>query len=220
MWVFHLLFLTLLSAVRAQEDLSSKVFLFRNEPSEDYVLLNTPPKEPLQNFTICLRSYTDLTRPCGLFSYATHSEDNEILLLKPRPGEYRVFVGGESVSYKVPEDPVNWEHVCFGWESATGTVEFWMNGKPWPRKGLKKGYTVPTEAFIVLGQVQDHYGGSADSYNSFSGELADVYMWDFLLSPHKMRSAYQEWKLPSGVLGWKNLQYEIKGDVVLKARLR
>ncbi|XP_060110887.1 serum amyloid P-component-like [Heteronotia binoei] len=220
MWVPFLLFLAFLSAISAQEDLSRKVFFFRNEPSEDYVILKPQPEEPLQNFTICLRSYTDLTRPYGLFSYATPSEDNEILIFKSKPGEYRVFVGGEYVSFKVSEDPINWEHICFGWESATGTVEFWMNGKPWPRKGLKKGYTVSADAFILLGQEQDHYGGLADSYNSFSGELTDVYMWDFLLSPHKMRSAYQDLQLPRCTLGWKNLQYEIKGDVTVKTRLR
>ncbi|XP_054849634.1 serum amyloid P-component-like [Eublepharis macularius] len=209
-----------LSAISAQEDLSRKVFLFRNEPSEAYVILKSQPKEPLHNFTICLRSYSDLTRPYGLFSYATQSEDNEILIFKPKPGEYRIFVGGEYVSFKVPENPVDWEHVCFSWESSTGIAEFWMNGKPWPRKGLKKGYTVSAEAFILLGQEQDHYGGSSDPYNSFSGELADVYMWDFLLSPNKMRSAYQDLQLPRCNMSWKNLEYEIKGDVFVKARLR
>ncbi|KAJ6654252.1 hypothetical protein lerEdw1_007349 [Lerista edwardsae] len=141
-------------------------------------------------------------------------------LCSGRPGEYRVYVGGEFVPFKVPEEPADWEHVCFGWESATGILEFWMNGKPWPRKSLKQGYTVSNAAFILLGQEQDHYGGSFDPYNSFSGEITDVYMWDFLLSPYKMRSAHQDLQLPLCSLGWKNLQYEIKGDMVVKARLR
>lgn len=188
--------------------------------SEAYVLLKPPPEDPLQNFTVCLRSYTELIRPYSLFSYATRSEDNEILLFKPRPGEYRVYVGGEFVAFKVPEDPISWEHVCFGWESSTGILEFWMNGKPWPRKSLKQGYTIPNDTFILLGQEQDRYGGSFDSYNSFSGELTDFYMWEFLLSPFKMRSAHQDLQLPHCTLGWKNLQYELKGEVVVKARLR
>ncbi|XP_060614515.2 serum amyloid P-component-like [Anolis sagrei] len=218
-WICLLVFCSL-SGISCQEDLTRKVFVFRNEPSEAYVVLKPQPEEPLQNFTVCLRSYTDLTRPYGLFSYATRLEDNEILIFKPKSGEYRVYVGGEYLSFKVPEDTLDWEHVCFGWESATGIAEFWLNGKPWPRKGLKKGHVVGADAFIVLGQEQDHYGGSYDSYNSFSGELTDVYMWEFLLSPHKMRSAYQDLQLPRCTLGWKNLHYEIKGDVVVKARLR
>ncbi|XP_028566405.2 mucosal pentraxin-like [Podarcis muralis] len=218
-WVC-LLILAGLSEAAGQEDLTRKVFVFRTEPSEAYIILKPLPKEPLQNLTVCLRSYTDLTRPYGLFSYATESEDNEILIFKPKRGEYRVYIGGEYLSFKVPEDTLDWEHVCFGWESATGIAEFWMNGKPWPRKGLRKGYVVGSGAFILLGQEQDRFGGTYDSYNSFSGELTDVYMWDFLLSPHKMRSAYQDLQLPRCALGWKNLHYEIKGDVVVKGRLR
>ncbi|XP_053133238.1 mucosal pentraxin-like isoform X1 [Hemicordylus capensis] len=219
LWI-PVLFLACLSGASAQEDLTRKAFVFPKETSEAYVLLQPSPEKPLENFTICLRSYTELTRPYGLFSYATQSQDNEILIFKPKPGEYRVFVGGEYVSFKVPEGPLDWEHVCFGWESFTGTAEFWLNGKPWPRKGLKKGYVVGEKAFILLGQEQDHYGGAADSYNSFSGELADVYMWTFVLSPYKMRSAYQDLQLPRCALGWRNLRYEIKGEVVVKPRLR
>uniref|UniRef100_A0A6J0UK22 Pentraxin family member n=1 Tax=Pogona vitticeps TaxID=103695 RepID=A0A6J0UK22_9SAUR len=219
-WIYLLMIVAGVSQTFAREDLSRKVFVFRHEPSEAYVILRPLLKEPLQNFTVCLRSYTDLTRPYGLFSYATHSEDNEVLIFKPKPGEYRVYVGGEHLSFKVPDNSFDWEHVCFGWESASGIAEFWMNGKPWPRKGLKKGHVVGTDAFVVLGQEQDSYGASYDSYNSFSGEMTNVYMWDFLLSPHKMRSAYQDLQLPHGLLDWKNLQYEIKGDVVVKPRLR
>ncbi|NXX63998.1 MPTX protein, partial [Scopus umbretta] len=99
-------------------------------------------EQPLQNFTVCLRSYTDLTRPYSLFSYATKAQDNEILLFKPKPGEYRLYVGGKFVTFHVPEGHRDWEHVCASWESTTGIAGFWFNGKPWPRKGLQKGYTV------------------------------------------------------------------------------
>ncbi|XP_009991207.1 PREDICTED: serum amyloid P-component, partial [Tauraco erythrolophus] len=126
-----------------------KVFVFRKDPSDAYVLLRAKLDRPLQNFTLCLRSYTDLTR-----------------------------------------------HVCASWESTTGIAEFWFNGKPWPRKGLQRGYTVGAEAAILLGQEQDTFGGGFDVYNSFSGELADVYLWDAGLSPDKMRAAYQSLSLP------------------------
>uniref|UniRef100_A0A8D0GQN9 Pentraxin family member n=1 Tax=Sphenodon punctatus TaxID=8508 RepID=A0A8D0GQN9_SPHPU len=215
-----LLILTGLSETLPQEDLHRKTFVFREDLSTAYVILRPLPEEPLQNFTICLRSLSDQTRPYGLFSYATATEDNEILIFKPKHGEYRVYVGGDYVAFKIPEGPTDWEHVCFSWESAAGLAEFWINGKPQPRKGLKKGHTISTKAFLLLGQDQDSYGGGYDPYNSFTGELTDVYMWDYILSPTKMRSAYQDLQLPRCTLGWRNLQYEIKGDVVVKARLR
>ncbi|XP_009930136.2 serum amyloid P-component [Opisthocomus hoazin] len=209
-----------LSGIAAQEDLYRKVFIFRKDPSDAYVVLRAKLEQPLQNFTVCLRSYTDLTRPHSLFSYATKAQDNEILLFKPKPGEYRLYVGGKFVTFRVPEGHGDWEHVCASWESATGIAEFWLNGKPWPRKGLQRGYTVGAEAAILLGQEQDAFGGGFDVYNSFSGELADVYLWDTGLSPDKMRAAYQSLRLPPAILAWKSLIYEVKGDVVVKARLR
>ncbi|XP_074422946.1 serum amyloid P-component-like [Larus michahellis] len=209
-----------LSGIVAQEDLYRKVFVFRNDPSNAYVVLRAKPEQPLQNFTLCLRSYTDLTRPHGLFSYATKAQDNDILLFKPKPGEYRLYVGGKFVAFRVPEGRGDWEHVCASWESATGVAEFWLNGKPWPRKGLQRGYAVGAEAAILLGQEQDAFGGGFDVYNSFSGELADVYLWDVGLSPDKMRAAYQSLRLPPALLAWRSLSYEVKGDVVVKPRLR
>lgn len=202
------------------QDLYRKVFVFRKDPSDAYVVLRAKLEQPLQNFTVCLRSYTDLTRPHSLFSYATKAQDNEILLFKPKPSEYRFYVGGKFVTFRVPEGHGDWEHVCASWESATGIAEFWLNGKPWPRKGLQRGYTVGVEAAILLGQEQDAFGGGFDVYNSFSGELAEVYLWDVGLSPDKMRAAYQSLYLPPAVLAWKSLVYEVKGDVVVKPRLR
>nr|XP_006115247.1 serum amyloid P-component-like [Pelodiscus sinensis]XP_025036538.1 serum amyloid P-component-like [Pelodiscus sinensis] len=209
-----------ISGALAQEDLYRKVFVFRNDPNEAYVVVKPEPEWPLQNFTVCLRSYTDLTRPYGLFSYATKAQYSEILLLKPKPGEYRLYVGGAYVTFRVPENRMEWEHVCASWESATGIVEFWVNGKPLPRKGLQKGYSIGAEAVIILGQEQDSFGGGFDFYNSFMGEMTDVYMWEHGLSPGKMRAAYQSLTLPPCALGWRNLLYEIKGDVVVKPRLR
>ncbi|KAM6106599.1 LOW QUALITY PROTEIN: serum amyloid P-component [Pterocles gutturalis] len=205
-----------LSGIMAQEDLYRKV-LFRKDPSDAYVVLKANLERPLQNFTVCLRSYTDLARPHSLFSYATRAQDNEIPF-KPKPGEYRFYVGGKFVTFRVPEGRGDWEHVCASWESDTGIAEFWLNGKPWPRKGLQRGYG-GAEAAILLGQEQDAFGGGFDVYNSFSGELADVYLWDVGLSPNKMRAAYQSLRLPP-VLAWKSLSYEVKGDVVVKPQLR
>lgn len=201
-------------------DLVNQVFVFPWETKDSYVVLRAKLEQPLLNFTVCLRSYTDLTRPHSLFSYATKAQDNEILLFKPKPTEYRFYVGGKSVTFRVPESRGDWEHVCASWESATGIAEFWLNGKPWPRKGLQRGYAVGAEAVIMLGQEQDAFGGGFDVYNSFTGELADVHLWDMGLSPDKMRAAYQSLRLPPALLAWRSLSYETKGDVVVKPRLR
>ncbi|KFV99367.1 Serum amyloid P-component, partial [Fulmarus glacialis] len=152
--------------------------VFPQETKDSHVLVRAKPEQPLQNFTVCLRSYTDLTRPHSLFSYATKAQDNEILLFKPKPSEYRFYLGGRFVSFGVPKSIAASEHVCASWESTTSIVGLWLNGKPWPRKGLQRGYAVGAEAAILLGQEQDAFRGSFDAQQSFMGEISAVYMWD------------------------------------------
>ncbi|CAM9129687.1 unnamed protein product [Bubo scandiacus] len=198
------------------QDLERHVFVYPQESKNSYVLVRAKPEQPLQNFTVCLRSYTDLTRPYGLFSYATKAQENEILLFKPKPGKYRFYVGGRFVTFRVPQSIAESEHVCASWESATGIAEFWLNGKPWPRKGLQRGYTVGAEAAIVLGQEQDAFGGGFDARQSFTGELSAVYMWDTGLSTSEVMGAMYNRLSKAPIFGWRNFPYKIVGEVYLK----
>ncbi|EMP29975.1 Mucosal pentraxin [Chelonia mydas] len=129
-----------LSIVCPDTDLYRKVFVFRKDPSDAHVVVKPEPEWLLQNFTMCLRSFTDLTQPYSLFSYATKAQDNEILLF------------------------------------------------PLPRKGLQKGYSISAKAVIILQQEQDSFEGRFDLYISFTGEMTDVYMWGYGLSPGKTES--------------------------------
>ncbi|XP_052652428.1 mucosal pentraxin-like isoform X2 [Harpia harpyja] len=191
--------------------------LWIDETKDSHGLVRAKPEQPLQNFTVCLWSYTDLTRPYSLFSYATKAQDNEILLLKPKPGEYRLYVGGNFVSFGVPKSIAVSEHVCASWESTTGIVGFWFNGKPWPRKGLQKDYTVGAEAAIVLGQEQDAFGGGFDAQQSFVGEMSVVYMWDTGISTSGVMEAMNNRPDKAPIFGWRNFPYQIVGEVYLKA---
>ncbi|XP_039368859.1 serum amyloid P-component [Mauremys reevesii] len=217
-----LLILAGLSGAVTQSDLYGQVFVFPKESADAHVILNMNNSGPLQTFTVCLRYFTDLTRSYSLFSYATRARDNEILLFKEKPGELILHVGGDLVTFKVPEGrdtSTGWVHVCASWESATGIAELWVNGSPLPRKGLKKGYSVSNQGVIILGQEQDSFGGGFDAKQSFVGEIADVYMWDRATPTAAMQAANDNSQLPTSIVGWGSLQYQIKGYVVLKPTL-
>uniref|UniRef100_K7FBN4 Pentraxin family member n=1 Tax=Pelodiscus sinensis TaxID=13735 RepID=K7FBN4_PELSI len=217
-----LLVLAGLSGAIAQTDLQGQVFVFPKESADAHVVLKMNHNGPLQNFTVCFRYFTDLTRPYSLFSYATRTKDNEILLFKEKPGLISLFVGGEQVVFTCPENTGTrrgWEHVCASWESATGIAELWVNWNPLPRKGLQKGYSVSNQGVIVLGQEQDSVGGGFDAKQSFVGELTDVYMWELATATKAMRAASGDLRLPPSLLSWSALQYQIKGYVVLKPLL-
>ncbi|XP_009463235.1 PREDICTED: LOW QUALITY PROTEIN: serum amyloid P-component-like [Nipponia nippon] len=197
-------------------DLVYNMFVFPQKTKNSHVLVRAKPEQPLQNFTVCLQSYTDLTQPHNLFSYATKAQDNEILLFKPKPSEYRFYVGGRFVSFSVPKHITASEHVCTSWESTTGIMGFWFNGKPWPRKGLQRGYTVGAEAAIVLGQEQDAFGGGFNAQQSFVGEISSVYMWDTGISTSGVRVAMYNMLDKAPIFGWRNFPYKIVGEVYLK----
>ncbi|XP_075763787.1 mucosal pentraxin-like [Pelodiscus sinensis] len=218
-----LLVFTGLSGAVAQTDLEGQAFIFPKESADAHVVLEMNCNRPLQNFTVCLRYFTDLTRPYSLFSYASRAQENEILLFKEKPGELSLTVGGEWVVFTFPENAGTsrgWEHVCASWESATGIAELWVNWNPLPRKGLQKGYSVSNRGLVVLGQEQDSVGGGFDAKQSFVGELTKVNMWDLVTAMSDVRAASADSQLPHSDLSCDDLQYQIKGYVVLKPLLR
>ncbi|NWW18973.1 CRP protein, partial [Falcunculus frontatus] len=155
-------------------------------------------------------------RPHSLFSYATKKQSNEILLFKPKPDQYKFHVGDKFVVFTVPKSLGESEHVCASWESSTGIVRFWFNGKPWPRKGLQRGYTVGATAAILLGQEQDSFGGGFDAQQSFVGEISSVYMWDTGISTSGVSSAMYDHPNKTPLFGWRNFPYRIVGEVYVK----
>ncbi|XP_053134314.1 C-reactive protein-like [Hemicordylus capensis] len=214
-----LLILVGLIGSRAQEDLQGKAFVFAEASTTAYVVLNTAQQQPLTGFTVCLKFYTDLTREFGLFSWATSTTDNDILILRSKPTLYNLYVGGTAVSFTVPSRQSTRpgeEKLCVSWESATGLVELWLDGQPFPRKGVKKGYFIHPKASIVLGQDQDSYGGGFDASQSFVGELRDLYMWDRVLTADQISLVWDDSTLPDYLINWRSLPHDIRGYVVVK----
>ncbi|KAF3823016.1 hypothetical protein GH733_010452 [Mirounga leonina] len=171
--------------------------------------------KPLSAFTVCLRAYTALSRPYSLFSYATRAQHNEILLFREKIGLYSVSVGGSDIYFKVPETFYTPRHFCVTWESSTGITELWVDGKPMVRMSLKKGYSVGAGASIILGQEQDSFGGGFDTNQSLVGDIGDVNMWDYVLSPHDISTVHIGGVFSPNILNWQNLKYSTRGPPVL-----
>lgn len=193
--------------------------MFPRESETDYVKLIPHLEKPLENFTLCFRTYTDLSRPHSLFSYNTKDKDNELLIYKERIGEYGLYIGNLGAIVRGVEEFASPVHFCTSWESSSGIAEFWVNGKPWVKKGLKKGYTVKAQPSIILGQEQDKYGGGFDKSQSFVGEMGDLNMWDSVLTPEEIKSVYEGSWLKPNILDWQALDYEMNGYAVIRPRV-
>nr|XP_004671218.1 C-reactive protein [Jaculus jaculus] len=220
LWCF-LFSISICNAFGKKEDMMGKAFVFPKESANSYVSLKAQSSKLLDAFTLCLYVHTELstTRSFSIFSYATKNDSNDILIFWSKDRGYVFGVGGPEILFAASEIPEAPTHICASWESATGIIELWVNGKPRVRHSLQKGYSVGTEASIVLGQEQDSYGGSFDIKQSFVGDIGDVNMWDFVLSPEQVNSVYVGATFSSNVLNWQELSYEAHGEVFTKPRL-
>ncbi|CAH6789516.1 C-reactive protein [Phodopus roborovskii] len=219
--LWYSLVMVIFSQTFAQKDMSKTAFVFPKESANSYVSLEAQSKTTLKAFTVCLHIYTELStsRSFSIFSYATKNNPNDILIFWSKDRGYTFGVGGPEVLFKASEIPEAPTHICASWESATGIVEFWVDGKPRVRKILQKGYTVGTDASIILGQEQDSYGGGFDEKQSLVGDIGDVNMWDIVLSPEQINTVYVGGTLNPSVLKWQALKYKAQGDVFIKPQL-
>ncbi|KAM4662740.1 C-reactive protein-like isoform 2-T3 [Discoglossus pictus] len=202
----------------AQEDMEGKAFLFPKESSSSYVRLMPEKNGPFDALTVCLRSYTELTRSYSLFSLNTPSRDNDFLLFPyPHPtNKLSVSVASKDLFFNLTKENIlEWKSICVSWESSTGMVVVWINGMPYPRRLFQAGQKISTNPIIIIGQEQDSYGGSFDASQSFVGEISDVNMWDKVLSFRDIYDVLNNKGVTGNVINWRSLQYDIKGEVIV-----
>ncbi|KAM4690035.1 uncharacterized protein WCC33_017486 [Rhinophrynus dorsalis] len=204
-------------------DLGSKVFLFPKSTASAYVILKPMVSKPLNKLTVCLRSYTELTREHSLFSLAMPGpgKDNTFLIFPRPPNFCSVYIGQEETRIKVDAEVLDWKHTCVSWDSYTGVIQLWVNGKLYPRRVSKKGFTIAPQTSIVLGQEQDSFGGGFDVNQSFMGEISDVHMWNYSLTPDDIQKVvFNNKALNGNVISWRSLQYEINGEALVQRKLQ
>ncbi|XP_030697691.2 LOW QUALITY PROTEIN: C-reactive protein-like [Globicephala melas] len=216
-----LCFLVIISLPSAfsQTDMHTKVFVFPKESDNSVVTLTAQLTKPLKALTVCLHVYTDLTHNDSLFSYATKQQYNEILLFKEKTAAYSVSVGGADVFFKPPESYPAPMHFCVTWESTSGITELWVDGKPMVRRSMKRGYSLETEASFLLGQEQDAFAGGFDKKQSLVGDIGDVNMWDYVLSPEEISTVYAGGTFSPNVLDWRVLKDKTHDEVFVKRQL-
>ncbi|XP_073479440.1 C-reactive protein-like [Aquarana catesbeiana] len=199
------------------QHLEDKVFVFPKETDTDYVILRPTITRPLQKVSVCLRSYTDLSRPYTPFSLATPGKDNAFGIYLQPPNTCSVYINQEVTSFKTDSESLDWRHICVTWDSNTGVVQLWVNGKLFPRRGSMKGSSIAAETSIVLGQDQDSFGGKFDDKQSLVGEISDVHMWDYVLTPEDIKKVISG-RHNGNVINWISLYCEIKGEVLVQPK--
>ncbi|KAM4601400.1 C-reactive protein-like [Polymixia lowei] len=215
---FFVLLVVLTVCTATPQDLSGKMFTFPQETNTAHVKLNTS-MEDFGAVSVCLRSFTDLSRNHILFSLATPSSANDFLIFKSsKDNQIEMYVKNTNAGFRGQEYKLNtWHSVCSTWEATSGLGQLWLDGKPTSRKFIKSGSNIRGPTIITLGQEQDSHGGGFDAQQSFVGMISDVHMWDYVLSPCEIQRFLDELNFtPGNVLNWRALQFQTEGRVLLE----
>nr|DBA29618.1 TPA: hypothetical protein GDO54_005689 [Pyxicephalus adspersus] len=199
--------------------MDGKVLVFPIQSSTAHVILKPTIPKSLEKLSVCLYSYTDLSRPYSLFSLATPGKDNAFLIYLQPPNICVMHINQEAINIKTDPETLDWRHLCVTWESETGMVQLWVNGKVYPRKISNKGSSIAAETSIVLGQDQDSFGGGFDASQSFVGEISDVHMWDYVLTPEDIQKVIYG-DLDGNIMNWNSVLHKKRGDVLDQPKLQ
>ena len=115
-----------------------------------------------------------------------------------------------------------WHHICASWKNSNGEWKSYKDGALVKSgTGLKTGYTITARGSLVLGQEQDSVGGGFESSQSFTGMLANVNVWSYVLPEASIKEMSKCCLSGEGnVYMWEDFIYGIKGNphLVIPAR--
>ncbi|XP_069805490.1 jeltraxin-like [Dendropsophus ebraccatus] len=190
------------------------IMLFPKQSITDYMTLK-PVAKTLRQITVCLRSYSELTRGHSLFSLAMQNLDNAFLIFPIPPNQISISINNEDIYFRVDPEVLDWKHTCVTWDSGTGLVQLWINGKRYPRRVSNSKTPLGPKISVILGQEQENFGGGFDQNQCFVGELSDVNMWDYVLPLKDIKSFLNECSTLCGnIYCWVGGSYTVKGKVL------
>ncbi|XP_004596866.2 pentraxin-4 [Ochotona princeps] len=170
------------------------MLVFPNASTENVVFLRPGFPVPLRALSFCSWLCTAAGRLGTLLSYATHDNDNKLVLHGRDslvPGTIHLVIGDPAFR-ELPLQPLldgQWHHVCVIWTSIQG--RYWLRvDRRLVATGshFREGYEIPPGGALVLGQEQDRVGGGFDSSEAFVGSMAGMAIWDRVLTPGEVTS--------------------------------
>ncbi|XP_036003610.1 pentraxin fusion protein [Fundulus heteroclitus] len=195
--------------------LAIRSLVFPSETSTSYVEMIPHKPLSLKAFTLCMRVATELSgeREIILFAYRTQDVD-ELNVWRELDGRLSFYLSGGGVFFQVTDLGPLQTHLCFTWDSSSGATALFVNGRKSLTKIYRQGHTIRTGGRVILGQDPDNYLGSFDAKQSFVGEIADVNLWDYVLSDTAVQDMMTAKMTGGNVLDWETVELKPNGAVV------
>ncbi|XP_078279102.1 C-reactive protein-like [Rhinoraja longicauda] len=198
-------------------DLKGKSAIFPTATDNSFIKLDASDFAYLTAFTVCLRAASEENRVYSLFSYATSSSANSILIWQQSKTELWLELGNQRTIFFVTEMNSLLSHICVTWESQGGEITVWVNGRGSLQKVSGKGLVVKGSGTFIIGQEQDSVGGGFDINQSFVGEMTDVDMWDRVLKPNDIKLISQGCFTDGGnIIDWDLTPFTSGGNVIIE----
>ncbi|XP_070617613.1 pentraxin-4 [Erythrolamprus reginae] len=170
------------------------MLVFPNASTENFAAFQPGLQTSLWELSLCSWVRTSASYLGTILSYATEENDNKLVLhgrdAAPRNAIH--FVIGDPAFRELPVGAVldgRWHHVCLIWSSLRGRYWFYLDRRLASMgSNFRKGYKIPAQGSLVLGQEQDTLGGGFESSESFVGLLAGFAVWGRALLPGEVSS--------------------------------
>ncbi|XP_028398697.1 neuronal pentraxin-1-like isoform X3 [Dendronephthya gigantea] len=197
---------------------------FPNASDENYVKIENVFTYEISVFSLCFWAKFSATNELsGIFAYSTKSNSDEITVHYSKNKSDLVFrLGNETQIVNKREKvlaPDSWHFYCLQWRSTDGLNEIYQDGK---KLGTSdngtKGYIIPANGTVVLGQEMDSHGKGFDSNQAFKGSLAGLNLWRQFLTVNVIQG------MTSGVINvngnllqWRDFRTKyLSGNVTMR----
>ncbi|XP_064476715.1 sushi, von Willebrand factor type A, EGF and pentraxin domain-containing protein 1-like [Ornithodoros turicata] len=187
---------------------------FSGNSTLDAAVIDKFPR-PLREVTVCMWIQSDDIFKYGTpFSYATDAADN-MLTLTDCNG-FVIYLNQSRVVTDVTANDGYWHIICILWTSTEGRWSIYKDGElQGEGVDLAKGFQIPANGTLVLGQEQDGRGWSYSLSESFSGALTLVNIWNYTLTAEEVARLATECDTYFGnVIAWPDFLFRVPGQVV------
>ncbi len=147
--------------------------------SNNRIVLNPFGEMPSEHITTVI-VYKTTDSGDGMLSYNTSSQDNAYLLFNN--SNLRTYINGTSNTSGVVYNSGNWQILGHRWQSSDGKLTYFLNGNEEANVTFRTGITVSSGGSLALGGEQDAVDGGYDAGQAFSGDIAEVIMYDAYLN--------------------------------------
>ncbi len=123
------------------------------------------------------------------FSYAVNAQNNEVLLFNVNNLSF--FIKGQNTAGIGDVADGEWHHVVATWQSSDGDTNIYVDGAPALNQVLQAGQSITPGGHLALGHEQDSVNGSYDPNQRLVGDLDEVAIYDFVLTPEQVAQHYE-----------------------------